>query len=551
MNVRVSPAVINAVAAELNEGTFSERVRAICKYASTKELVNFDLAALSPRQLETFNAHIEKLPSDDKSKENALRTLRSWEAVHKDPTGAKCGSLKQLTTFLRTRIEQCPHRWLFSSTPDGFMVPYYVESITYEEANFRTGRDQACVNVGISAYNRFIRCRDTLIFYQRDLTGRKTIDELLREKRYFCETAELVVTYDAQVEIFKTIKDQTGEQFLAKGQGMTLGNSYRPALIYMDREGEPTRCVIDDIFVEERETHDISPTVSSAYWTGQEDETPVILPVLPYVKVFDLTEHEFVVVHVNNLTPYPYREDLVDKLILDTEKKEVVEILTADVGAQYEDIIKGKSGGVIVMCTGDPGLGKTLTAEVYAEIIKRPLYIIQCSQLGTNPESLEKNLRIVLARAVRFKAVLLIDEADVYVRARGDDIQQNAIVGVFLRVLEYYRGLLFLTSNRATIIDDAIVSRVTAHITYEYPTRAELTRIWTILSECNRITLDESEKAALVEMFPQATGRNIKMLLKLFQRLHSKKPDKDKLALFQIAGRYVDIATTNKSAPQT
>ena len=38
----------------------------------------------------------------------------------------------------------------------------------------------------------------------------------------------------------------------------------------------------------------------------------------------------------------------------------------------------------------------------------------------------------------------------------------NAVVGVFLRVLEYFNGLLFLTTNRIDDIDEAIVSRCIA-----------------------------------------------------------------------------------------
>jgi MoxR-like ATPase len=36
-----------------------------------------------------------------------------------------------------------------------------------------------------------------------------------------------------------------------------------------------------------------------------------------------------------------------------------------------DDIVAGKSGGTTVLCAGPPGVGKTLTAEVYSEIIRR------------------------------------------------------------------------------------------------------------------------------------------------------------------------------------
>ena len=50
------------------------------------------------------------------------------------------------------------------------------------------------------------------------------------------------------------------------------------------------------------------------------------------------------------------------------------------------DIVKGKSNGVIICSMGLPGVGKTLTAEVYSEKIKRPLYTVQASQLGLSRE---------------------------------------------------------------------------------------------------------------------------------------------------------------------
>ena len=57
--------------------------------------------------------------------------------------------------------------------------------------------------------------------------------------------------------------------------------------------------------------------------------------------------------------------------------------------------------------------------------------------------------------------VVLLDEADVFLEERTQtDLQRNALVSVFLRVLEYYEGILILTSNRVGIFDEAFMSRV-------------------------------------------------------------------------------------------
>jgi len=75
----------------------------------------------------------------------------------------------------------------------------------------------------------------------------------------------------------------------------------------------------------------------------------------------------------------------------------------------------------------------------------------------------------VLELCQTWDALVLIDEADVFLEARNStEIQRNALVCVMLRLLEYYSGCLFLSSNRtANTIDAAIASRITVML--EYP----------------------------------------------------------------------------------
>ena len=142
---------------------------------------------------------------------------------------------------------------------------------------------------------------------------------------------------------------------------------------------------------------------------------------------------------------------------------------------------------------------------------------MQASQLGLGAEELEKNILIAFARAQRWNAILLIDEADVYVSARGSDLVQNAIVGVFLRVMEYYDGVLFLTTNRADLIDDAIASRCVAKIEFRPPEPEGQIKLWQVLSEVMGMTAMPADIAAIVKAHPKLTGRDIKNLLKLLK----------------------------------
>ncbi|OQE91922.1 hypothetical protein PENNAL_c0008G04685 [Penicillium nalgiovense] len=132
------------------------------------------------------------------------------------------------------------------------------------------------------------------------------------------------------------------------------------------------------------------------------------------------------------------------------------------------DLIQGKGKGLIILLHGEPGVGKTSTAECVADHTKRPLFPVTCGDIGDNAEFVEKNLERNFQLAHKWGCVLLLDEADVFLKRRNDtDLPRNAIVSVFLRTLEYYSGILFLTTNRVGQIDRAFKSQI--HVSLYYP----------------------------------------------------------------------------------
>jgi SpoVK/Ycf46/Vps4 family AAA+-type ATPase len=93
--------------------------------------------------------------------------------------------------------------------------------------------------------------------------------------------------------------------------------------------------------------------------------------------------------------------------------------------------------------------------------MEKPLYPITCGDLGSSADDVEKNLKKHFTLASRWDCVMLLDEADVFLAKRMlENLQRNSIVSVFLRMLEYYKGLLFLTTNRVGTFDEAFTSRV-------------------------------------------------------------------------------------------
>ena len=111
--------------------------------------------------------------------------------------------------------------------------------------------------------------------------------------------------------------------------------------------------------------------------------------------------------------------------------------------------------------------GKTLTAESVAEIAHKPLYRVTCGDIGTDAESVEKYMESVLLIGTIWECVVLLDEADVFLEERQvTDLARNALVSVFLRVLEYYEGILILTTNRVGTFDEAFKSRIQLAVHY-------------------------------------------------------------------------------------
>ena len=482
--------------------------------------------------------------------------LNQYFKVKASPAEAKITRLEVLATGLRAYLMPTAHRWLFESEEDGQMLCWYVVQVQYSPPDERHG-SPASTQMTLAALCGRNKEEKHVTWSHDDLHGGVTIPELLRAHDLYVETKELVAEYEAGCARYGQLYHLTGHQFRASGSGFVNDRySYTSGIVSMIFEGVPTRVVMDDEYddSENRKHGAVTQTVvSAAFWkegkverfhsASDSDDAVVTLPLQPYVNVFDLVKHRFVLLHVSNLTEYAYDKTLVEKLVLEPDKKNLVAILSAGTDIRLEDIVKGKAGGVIVICTGPPGTGKTLTAEVFSEEIRRPLYSVQCSQLGTSEEELEKKLVRVLNRAERWKAILLLDEADVYVNTRGSDIQQNAIVGVFLRVLEYYRGVMFMTSNRDTEIDDAIMSRATAWIQYTYPDQKRLTGIWSVLSAQYGVVLTASDLEALVQSkkLGHISGRTVRNLLKLARLLVSKADKPVTVTTLEYVSQFLDL----------
>ncbi|KAI0971618.1 hypothetical protein F4678DRAFT_431330 [Xylaria arbuscula] len=215
-----------------------------------------------------------------------------------------------------------------------------------------------------------------------------------------------------------------------------------------------------------------------------QDELPdekfgYLLP--PLIKGYNLKKKKWLDLRVDRISEVIWNKEAFESLVLDRKTKRLIQALISNQleAEKATDLISGKGNGLILLLHGGPGTGKTLTAESVAEIAEKPLYPVTCGDIGTEPEEVEHYLESVLHLGKTWGCVVLLDEADVFLEQRKlEDLQRNSLVSVFLRVLEYYDGILILTSNRVGTFDEAFKSRIQLALHYADLTSFQRIQIW-------------------------------------------------------------------------
>ncbi|RSL40416.1 hypothetical protein CEP53_013374 [Fusarium sp. AF-6] len=178
--------------------------------------------------------------------------------------------------------------------------------------------------------------------------------------------------------------------------------------------------------------------------------------------------------YVEDIQPITWNSQAYSQLVYNEPKKELVLSLVQNhnmnngTSTAMQDVIVGKGQGLIVLLSGPPGTGKTLMAEAIAEHLRRPLYHLQADDLGTQVAPLSSNFFLASKTAAAWDAIILLDGADAFIAARGPrDVRRNELASAFLYELEYFSGIIFLTTNLPTgAIDGAFCSRANIHLVF-------------------------------------------------------------------------------------
>ena len=206
------------------------------------------------------------------------------------------------------------------------------------------------------------------------------------------------------------------------------------------------------------------------YSNDEMDKIPeeIFISTLPTVPVYSLEYREWGEVPVEQIKDIVFDETAFERTVLPQDYKDrIYNLVTNFYKTECIDFIAGKKRGLVFLLMGNPGTGKTLTAQGISELCHRPLYSVGTGDLGTDPATIEKRLQMIFDMVGKWNGIVLIDEADVFMAERVDhDVKYNACVSVFLRLIESYFGILFLTTNRDHSIDKAFDSRI--HIRLRY-----------------------------------------------------------------------------------
>ncbi|PLN81396.1 P-loop containing nucleoside triphosphate hydrolase protein [Aspergillus taichungensis] len=274
---------------------------------------------------------------------------------------------------------------------------------------------------------------------------------------------------------------------------------------------------------------------------------------------FNLRRKKWVNLEVDLIQKVEWNKQAFESLVVDEETKELVQALVTNrlEAERGTDMIDDKGNGLTILLHGGPGTGKTFTAESVAELAEKPLYRVTCGDIGTHPEEVEQYLESALHLGKIWGCVVLLDEADVFLQERTlSDLKRNALVTVFLRVLEYYDGILILTSNRVGTFDEAFKSRIQLSLHYPNLSQSQRLKVWrNLLNRLKRldqpsIDFDDIECYVAELAEKNMNGREIRNAITTARQLAKFKGQKVSHAhlkhVINVAGRFETYLSTVK-----
>lgn len=222
----------------------------------------------------------------------------------------------------------------------------------------------------------------------------------------------------------------------------------------------------------------------------------------------------------------------------------------------YEDWnfqkIDKQGKAVILNFFGEPGTGKTLTAEGFAGSINKSIIKLGIAELESKfMGETSKNIQTIFKVAKENDSVLFFDEADTLLGKRlssvtqGIDNEVNAMRSTLLIELEKFDGVAIFATNFAKNYDEAFRSRISHHIYFDLPDLEARKQLWNLML-VKEIPLAENREdviekiAKLSEGF---SGRDIRTCMRLVlpkALLESEQNNTEKMVTLKQLGDVIE-----------
>lgn len=180
-----------------------------------------------------------------------------------------------------------------------------------------------------------------------------------------------------------------------------------------------------------------------------------------------------------------------DDLVLPSEQTDLLQQIVDQVGQRgkvYEEWgfarRMNRGLGLSVLFAGESGTGKTMAAEVLADVLRLDLYRVDLSAVVSKYiGETEKNLRRVFDAFDDGGAILFLDEFDALGGKRTEvkdshDRYANIEINYLLQRMEAYQGLAILATNMKSALDTAFLRRLRFIVNFPFPGAAERKQLW-------------------------------------------------------------------------
>ncbi|KAI1778048.1 P-loop containing nucleoside triphosphate hydrolase protein [Hypoxylon cercidicola] len=246
-----------------------------------------------------------------------------------------------------------------------------------------------------------------------------------------------------------------------------------------------------------------------------EDEENLLL-LHPKLEGFSLSTSKWARFEVDHIHPIKFDPNIFNYVVHDNRTRDLLRILVEchqEKVHKYDEFIEGKGNSLLVLLTGESGTGKTLMAESIADHLKKPLVrftpaddtmtvMVEQAGRGGSLHAGYSGLSDAIQVAADWGAVMLYDDAN---------FENESFLYTFLRQVEYFKGVVFFTSNSELFKHPAVLSRAQIHLRFKPLTPEMRKQIWSnfnqrLPEDIERLTPPALEKLSTWQM----NGRQIK-----------------------------------------